>query len=66
MTTMRAVEPPAGLDAVLARLLPFLNGTEPEPGEHGIDSAGNIFRWQPDHGGWVLHRAVEHEAEAGA
>ena len=33
MTTMRSAEPLTGIDAALARLLPFLNGTEPTPGE---------------------------------
>jgi len=52
MTTMRSVEPPSGLDAVLARLLPFLNGTDPQPGEHGIDRHGRIYVWAPD-AGWA-------------
>jgi hypothetical protein len=55
MTTMRSVDPPAGLDALLARLLPFLNGTEPRPGERGADRNGRIYVWQPspDGGGWT-------------
>jgi hypothetical protein len=59
MTTMRSVEPMTGVDAVLSALLPFLNGTAPEAGEHGIDSDGNIYTWQPGHGGWVPERELE-------
>jgi len=74
MTTMRSVEPMTGVDAVLSALFPFL-GTPPEPGEHGIDGQGNIYRWTGS--GWQFHKAArpvlaqpgtaarEHEAEAG-
>ena len=40
MTTMRSVEPLTGIDALVAWLFPFLAGSEPELGEHGIDSRG--------------------------
>ena len=60
MTTMRSVEPLTGIDAVLTALLPFLNGTESEVGEHGIDSNGNVYEWQPGHGGWVAERTLIH------
>jgi hypothetical protein len=73
VTTMRSVEPMTGVDAVLSALFPFLNGTEPEPGEHGLDGQGNIYRWTGS--GWQFHKAAqpvlahpgsrEHEAEAG-
>jgi hypothetical protein len=53
MTTMRSVEPMTGLDALLARLLPFLNGAEPRPGERGVDQHMRVFVWTPAPGGWV-------------
>jgi hypothetical protein len=52
MTTMRSVEPLTGIDKVLARWFPFLNGTEPEPGEHGIDRHMRIYVWTPG-AGWT-------------
>lgn len=61
MTTMRSTEPLTGSDAVLAALLPFLNGTEPEPGEHGIDAQGRIHTWEPGRG-WVPEPGKEAEA----
>lgn len=81
MTTMRSVEPLTGIDAALARLLPFLGGTEPEPGEHGVNRHGRIYvwtaraGWAPDLPWWgtlpgMAGRAGQHwqaqgEAEAG-
>jgi hypothetical protein len=65
MTEMRSVESLTGLDALLARLLPFLNGTEPKPGEHGIDRYGRIHVWQPGHG-WTPTPEVWASAEAEA
>lgn len=62
MIDMRSAEPLTGIDKVLARLFPFLNGTEPEPGEHGIDAAGRIYVWGPA-GGWIP--TAQPEAEAG-
>lgn len=64
MTTMRSVEPLTGIDAVLARIFPFLNGTEPQPGEHGIDGNGRIYVWGPD-GGWIPTADTELQLEAG-
>lgn len=71
MTVMRSVEPLTGIDAFLAQLFPFLNGTDPRPGEHGTDRAGRIYSWDAQHG-WLLvldsqagHHAPQHEAEAG-
>jgi hypothetical protein len=65
MTTMRSVEPLLGVDAVLARIFPFLNGTEPEVGEHGTDSHGNRYVRTPE-GSWSLIRLHEPEPEAEA
>jgi hypothetical protein len=65
MTTMRSVEPLTGVDAVLARIFPFLNGTEPEVGEHGADSDGNLYIRTPE-GAWSLIRLHEPEPEAEA
>ncbi len=61
MTTMRSVEPPSTADvvfeAVLGAIFPplarFLAGTDPEPGEHGVDRHGRVYVWTPDVGGWV-------------
>ncbi len=70
MTTMRSTEPLTGIDAALARLFPFLNGTDPEPGEHGIDRHGRIHIWTPDHGWvpdlpwWGALPGMHHKAEA--
>ncbi len=67
MTTMRSTEPPTGTDEFVVWLFPFLGGTEPQPGEHGIDRHGFIYVWHPDRG-WQLKPSqptVEHEAEAG-
>jgi hypothetical protein len=50
MTTMRSVEPLTGIDAVLAKLFPVLNGTQPEPGEHGTDRHNWIYVWVEGHG----------------
>ena len=61
MTTMRSVEPLTGIDKALARLFPFLNGTEPEPGEHGVDAAGRIYVRGPA-GGWIPTAQLEVEA----
>jgi hypothetical protein len=65
MTTMRSVEPLTGVDAVLARIFPFLNGTEPDVGEHGTDSHGNLYVRTPE-GTWSLIRLHEPEPEAEA
>jgi hypothetical protein len=62
MTCMRSVEPLTGIDAMLAQLFPFLNGTEPEPGEHGVDRHGNLYAWGP--AGWTFVRGVQYELEA--
>jgi hypothetical protein len=62
MTTMRSVEPPAGIDAIMARLLPFLSGTPPRPGEHGSDRHGRIHVWDPGRG-WIPTAEIQH-AEA--
>jgi hypothetical protein len=51
MTTMRSVEPPTGLDLILSAIFPFLNGTPPQPGEHGTDRYGRIYVWRIE-GGW--------------
>jgi hypothetical protein len=64
MTTMRSVEPLTSIDRVLARLFPFLNGTEPVPGEHGIDAHGRIYVWGPA-GGWIPTADTQMQAEAG-
>jgi hypothetical protein len=64
MTEMRSIEPLTGIDAILARLLPFLNGTEPRPGERGCDRNGLIYRWEPGRG-WVPTPETLLEAEAG-
>ena len=50
---MRSVEPPTGIDAIAARIFPFLNGTEPRPGERGIDSLGGLYVRTPE-GTWNL------------
>ena len=65
MTTMRSVERLTGVDAVLARIFPFLNGTEPEVGEHGADGHGNLYVRTPE-GTWSLIRLHEPEPEAEA
>ena len=65
MTTMRSVEPLTGIDAIAARILPFLNGTEPRPGERGIDRHGGLYVRTPE-GAWKLVRPPEPELEAGA
>jgi hypothetical protein len=52
MTTMRSIEPLTGSDAVLAQWSPFLGGTPPEPGEHGVDRHMRVYVWQPE-GGWA-------------
>jgi hypothetical protein len=65
MTEMRSVEPLTGIDALLARIFPFLNGTEPGPGEHGIDRHGNLYVWT-EAGTWNLVRMREVEPEPGA
>jgi hypothetical protein len=62
MTTMRSVEPMTGLDAMLARLVPFLNGTEPQPGERGVDRHGNLYVRTPA-GTWSLARLREPEPD---
>jgi hypothetical protein len=54
MTTMRSVEPLTGIDALVAWLFPFLAGSEPELGEHGIDSRGLIYSWEPARGRVLL------------
>jgi len=67
MTTMRSVEPLTGIDAALARIFPFLNGTEPQPGEVGRDRTGAQYSWQPGRG-WVAVQAQfdhDHDLEAG-
>ena len=48
----RSVEPLEGVDAWLARVFPFLNGTEPRAGEVGRDHTGSQYVRQPGHG-WV-------------
>lgn len=63
MTTMRSVEPLTGVDAIAARILPFLNGTEPRPGEHGTDRHGGVYVRTPE-GTWRLIRHPEPEPEA--
>jgi hypothetical protein len=67
VTTMRSVEPLTGIDAVAARIFPFLNGTEPRPGDRGIDRRGLLYVRTPE-GTWnlVLDRQPEPELEAGA
>ena len=65
MTTMRSVEPPTGIDAIAARILPFLNGTEPRPGERGIDRRGLLYVRTPE-GTWNLILDQQPELEAGA
>jgi hypothetical protein len=65
MSTMRSVEPLTGIDAVLARIFPFLNETEPEVGEHGVDRRGNLYV-RTEAGTWSLvRREPEREAQAG-
>ena len=64
MTKMRSVEPLTGIDAIAARIFPFLNGTEPRPGEHGIDRHGAVYV-RSDEGTWRLIRQPERELEAG-
>lgn len=63
MTTMRSVEPLAGIDAIAAKIFPFLAGSEPQPGEHAIDRAGRVYVRTPEHT-WKLERAAELEAGA--
>ena len=53
MTTMRSVEPLTGIDAIAARIFPFLTGTEPRPGERGIDRHGGLYVRTPE-GTWKL------------
>jgi hypothetical protein len=65
MTTMRSVEPLTGIDTIAARIFPFLNGTEPRPGEHGIDRLGGLYVRTPE-GTWSLVRPPQAELEAGA
>jgi hypothetical protein len=68
MTTMRSAEPLTGIDAVLTRIFPFLNGTEPRAGEVGRDWAGAQYSWQPGRG-WVAVTAQlnhDHDLEAGS
>jgi len=60
MSTYRSVEPLTGIDAVLAKVLPFLNGTEPRIGDGGMDRPGNIFRWTE--AGWQPTGQCEPEA----
>jgi hypothetical protein len=62
VTTMRSVEPLTGIDAIAARIFPFLNGTEPEVGEHGQDRHGNLYVRTPE-GTWNLVGLHEPEAE---
>jgi hypothetical protein len=67
MTTMRSVEPLTGIDALVVALFPFMGGTEPQPGEHGIDANGLVHTWEPGIG-WVpvlAHPGPHFEAEAG-
>ena len=64
MSTMRSVEPLTGIDAALALIFPFLNGTEPEPGEHGVDRHNSLYAWGPN-GGWTFVRTSQAELEAG-
>lgn len=45
MTTYRSTEPFTGIDVVLAKVLPFLAGTEPQLGEKGIDRQGREHEW---------------------
>ena len=64
MTTYRGTEPFTGVDAVLAKVLPFLNGTEPQVGEHGLDAQGRVHEWT----GTEWHptgRQMQIEPEAG-
>ena len=65
MTTMRSVEPLTGIDAIAARIFPFLTGTEPRPGERGIDRHGGLYVRTPE-GTWRLIRPPQPELEAGA
>ena len=66
MTTMRSVEPLTGVDAVLARIFPFLNGTEPEWLASTAPTAhGNLYVRTPE-GSWSLIRLHEPEPEAEA
>jgi hypothetical protein len=64
MTTMRSVEALIGIDAIAVRIFPFLNGTEPRPGEHGIDRHGGLYV-RTEEGTWRLIRQPERELEAG-
>jgi hypothetical protein len=68
VTTMRSTEPLTGIDAAVAHLLPFLNGTEPTPGEHGVDRHGRIHvwtgqGWAPDLPWWGGLPGMHHRAE---
>ena len=74
MTTMRSTEPLTGLDALFATMFPFLNGTEPTVGEHGIDRHDRIHvwtgaGWTPDLPWWGglpgMSQKAEREWEAG-
>jgi hypothetical protein len=67
MTTMRSVEPLTGIDVIAARIFPFLNGTEPRPGDRGIDRLGRPYVRTPE-GTWnlVLDQQPAPELEAGA
>jgi hypothetical protein len=67
VTTMRSIEPLTGIDAIAARIFPFLAGTEPRPGDRGIDRRGLLYVRTPE-GTWnlVLDRHPEAELEAGA
>jgi hypothetical protein len=67
MTTMRSVEPLTGVDSIAARIFPFLNGTEPRPGDRGIDRLGCVYVRTPE-GTWnlILDRQPALELEAGA
>jgi hypothetical protein len=62
MTTYRSTEPFTGIDVVLAKVLPFLAGTEPRIGEKGIDRQGREHEWTG--AGWQPTGA-QHEPEAG-
>jgi hypothetical protein len=69
---MRSVEPLTGIDRFLARIFPFLNGTPPQPGEHGTDRHGHHYVWRIE-GGWQpvgrtldARRLPQHEREAEA
>jgi hypothetical protein len=71
MSDTRSVEPMTGVDAVLTRIFPFLNGAEPRGGELGTDRNGHQYHWQPARGAepgrWlpVISPGPQREAEAG-